>query len=64
MTQPPRDHLAEIYIVGTKTVGKRHGLMMLCTRCGGPELFADGGTVASVLAAANSHIGDAEKEGA
>ena len=52
----PREHLAEIYIVGSGKVGKRLGLTLLCARCGGPDIFADGLTAAAVLAAANAHI--------
>jgi len=56
MTQPPRDHLAEIYILGTTKSGKRTGLALLCSRCGGPEIVADGLTVAAVTAAGNAHV--------
>ncbi len=56
MTQPPREHLAEVYIVGTAKVGKRDGLVLLCSRCGGPDIFADGLTVAAVVAAGATHV--------
>lgn len=56
MTQPPRDHLAEIYIMGTTKSGKRNGLTLLCSRCGGPEIFANGLTVAAVVTAGNAHV--------
>lgn len=52
------EHLKRIYLVGSRTIGKRSALVLMCSGpdCGGAELLAIGLTVAAVLAEANAHV--------
>ncbi len=53
------EHLARIYIVGARTVGKTPGvLVLLCggTDCAGAELLVRHPTVAAIVAEADAHI--------
>jgi hypothetical protein len=51
------EHLRAIYVTGTRVVGKRSVLVMLCAGpdCGGAAMLAKP-IVADVLAEANAHI--------
>ena len=51
------EHLKAIHIVGSKKVGKRTVLVMLCSgpECGGAEMFARC-TAGDVSAEANGHV--------
>ncbi len=57
MTVTREEHLKAIYVVGSRKVGKRTMLVMMCSgpECGGAEILAHY-TAADVGTEANAHI--------
>ncbi len=57
------EHLAKIYYLGAKMIGKRRGLAFLCSNldCAGSQIFAPGITTADILEAVNDHMDEMER---